>query len=81
MSDWTIHKTNTRHGIIPRIDRMGSVVAFTFSADLVRDAQGKHRARRAAVSWIAANPRKQATVTSFRFDILQEDGEILRDAF
>jgi len=68
MTSETVVESNasTRYGVMPLVVRVGDTIAFKYPIEL--DARDRHRARRAAVAWIATNPSRVIGVTRFRFD-------------
>ena len=93
------HRVRTRVGEIDLIARRGDTVVFAevktaspgrLGVEETVDARQRHRIRRAAIAWMAANPRLQSGVRRYRFDVFlvrrDSDGAItridhIRDAF
>lgn len=93
------HRVRTRAGELDLVARRGDTVAFVEvkvagpgrkGVEEVVDARAQHRLRRAAVAWMAVNPRLQQGVRRYRFDVMivrrDRDGHVeriqhLRDAF
>lgn len=93
------HRVRTKVGEIDLVVRRADTVVFAevktarpgrMAVEESIDGRQRHRIRRAAVSWMACNPRLQRGVHSYRFDvfIVRRDGDgaivridQVRDAF
>jgi len=93
------HRVRTRVGELDLVARRGNVVVFAevktarpgrWAVEETVDGRQRHRIRRAAIAWMACNPRLQRGVRSYRFDVFlvrrDEAGAItridhVRDAF
>jgi putative endonuclease len=98
---WRIlgHRVRTRVGELDLVARRGDTVVFVevktarpgrLGVEEAVDHRQRLRIRRAAVAWMAANPRLQRGVRSYRFDVFlvrrTQEGAItkidhIRDAF
>lgn len=98
---WRIlgHRVRTKVGELDLVARRGDTVVFAevktagpgrIAVEECVDGRQRHRIRRAAVAWMACNPRLQRGVQRYRFDVFlvrrDVDGSItridhLRDAF
>ncbi|MCW2921265.1 MAG: hypothetical protein JWL76_1139 [Thermoleophilia bacterium] len=85
------HRVRTRVGEIDVIARRHDTIVFAevktagpgrLGVEECVSAKQRHRIRRAAVAWMAANPRLQRGVRRYRFDVFlvrrDEDGAIVR---
>jgi putative endonuclease len=92
-SGWRVlgHRVRTRVGELDLVARRGDTVVFAevktaspgrLGADECVGAKQRLRIRRAAVAWMAANPRLQRGVRRYRFDVFlvrrDDDGAIVR---
>ncbi|MCW2924185.1 MAG: hypothetical protein JWM98_1589, partial [Thermoleophilia bacterium] len=81
----------TKVGEVDLIARRGDTIVFAevktakpgrFAVEESIDGRQRHRIRRAAVAWMACNPRLQRGVRRFRFDVFlvrrDEAGGIVR---
>lgn len=93
------HRVRTRVGELDLVARRGDTIVFAevktarpgrIAVEESVDVRQRHRIRRAAVAWMACNPRLQTGVRSYRFDVFlvrrAQDGAItridhVRDAF
>jgi len=84
-------RVRTKWGEVDLIMRRGDMIAFVEvkvaspgRKDIwhVIDDRAQHRIRRAAVAWMAMQPRQQRGVMHYRFDVavvhLKTDGSVLR---
>lgn len=98
---WRIlgHRVRTRVGELDLVARRGDAIVFAEvktaspgrkGVEEAVDHRSRHRIRRAAIAWMACNPRLQRGVRSYRFDVfivrLDTDGvveqvEHIPDAF
>jgi putative endonuclease len=72
------HRVRTRVGELDLVARRGDTVVFAevksarpgrLGVEEAVDGRARHRIRRAAVAWIASNPRLQSGVRRYRFDV------------
>lgn len=72
------HRVRTKVGEIDLIARRGSAIVFAevktagphrLEVEAAVDAKSRNRIRRAAVTWMAANPQLQRGVQHYRFDV------------
>jgi putative endonuclease len=72
------HRVRTRVGELDLVARRGDTVVFAevktarpgrLGVEEAVDGRTRHRIRRAAVAWMASNPRLQAGVRRYRFDV------------
>lgn len=79
-SGWRIlgHRVRTRVGELDLVARRGATIVFVevktagpgrIAVERAVDARSRHRIRRAAVAWMASNPRLQQGVRRYRFDV------------
>ena len=85
------HRVRTRVGEVDLIARRHDTIVFAevktagpgrLGVEECVSTKQRHRIRRAAVAWMAANPRLQRGVRRYRFDVFlvrrDEDGTIVR---
>ena len=70
----------TRYGSIDRIEKCGSMIRFIVEAEKV-NGRISHRARRAAVLWLAIYQGETKGIKHYRFDLVRPDGSRQEDAF